>query len=97
MLISLPAAVDVPAAFKSFLSGRENVEIQALQYASASSLIKISACMSPQRSLKLEKRPSKHPLVWTKRYRQVYFAGWQVAGCRLKFNFNWKTAGTKNN
>ena len=21
----------------------------------------------------------------------------QVAGCRLKFNYNWKTAGTKNN
>ena len=24
--------------------------------------------------------------------RQVFFAG-----CRLKFNYNWKTAGTKNN
>jgi len=24
--------------------------------------------------------------------RQVYFAG-----CRLQFNYNWKTAGTKNN
>ena len=31
--------------------------------------------------------------------RQVFFAGCrlQVAGCRLKFNYNWKTAGTKNN
>ena len=30
--------------------------------------------------------------------RQVYFAGrrLQVVG-RLKFNYNWKTAGTKNN
>ena len=29
--------------------------------------------------------------------RQVFFAGCrlQVAGCRLKFHYNWKTAGTK--
>ena len=29
-------------------------------------------------------------------YRQVCFAGCrlQVAGCGLKFNYNWKTAGT---
>ena len=25
------------------------------------------------------------------------FCRLQVAGCRLKFNYNWKTAGTKNN
>ena len=30
--------------------------------------------------------------------RQVFFAGGrlQVAGCGLKFNYNWKTAGTKD-
>ena len=33
----------------------------------------------------------------TPRLAAGMFCGLQVAGCRLKFNYNWKTAGAKNN
>ena len=51
---------------------------------------------SENEAKRANKHANKRIIYWPPFWNKVYLV-WQVffAGCRLKFHYNWKTAGTK--